>query len=69
MTKTCASVVAGRRVLNEGMHLHQYDAEGNRSLRSESATADYTVYEWDHRNQLVKVSEYWPAPQMLIHVL
>jgi RHS repeat-associated protein len=40
------------RLDSDGVYDYEYDDEGNLVLRTEIATGDYTVYEWDHRNRL-----------------
>ena len=43
------------RLLNDGTHSYQYDAEGNRTRKTTTATGEYVEYEWDHRNRLTRV--------------
>ncbi len=38
------------------VNLYEYDAEGNRTRRTEIATGEVTEYHWDHRNRLVRVT-------------
>ena len=40
------------RLLSDGTHAYAYDAEGNRTRRTVSATGEATEYGWDHRNRL-----------------
>jgi len=46
------------RLASDGTYTYEYDNEGNRVKRTEIATGEYTEYKWDHRNRLVKVTEY-----------
>ena len=46
------------RLLSDGTHDYQYDAEGNMTRRTETTTGDYRVFEWDHRNRLVAVNDF-----------
>jgi YD repeat-containing protein len=34
-----------------------YDAEGNLTRKTNTATGNYTTYTWDHRNRLTQVTE------------
>ncbi|MCA9224658.1 MAG: RHS repeat-associated core domain-containing protein, partial [Planctomycetales bacterium] len=43
------------RLTSDGTFTYEYDAEGNRVRRSETATGDVTEYTWDHRNRLTAV--------------
>jgi YD repeat-containing protein len=45
------------RILSDGTYTYEYDPEGNRTKRTNTSTGDYTQYEWDHRNRLVRVEE------------
>lgn len=45
------------RLLSDGTHTYEYDREGNRTKRTETATGRVTEYEWDYRNRLVRVVE------------
>jgi RHS repeat-associated protein len=40
---------------SDGKYNYEYDAEGNRTKRTEIATGEVTEYEWDYRNRLVDV--------------
>ena len=59
------------QLLSDGVYTYQYDAEGNRILRTEIATGHVTEYEWDHRNRLIRVTERastaGPATQVVEH--
>jgi RHS repeat-associated protein len=44
------------RLLSDGTYNYEYDAEGNRTRRTEIATGEITEYTWDHRNRLIRVS-------------
>ncbi len=46
------------QVTSDGTYNYEYDAEGNRTKRTEISTGDYIVYTWDHRNRLTSVSFY-----------
>jgi len=46
------------RTETDGTHDYEYDAMGNRSRRTHLANGTVTVYEWDIRNRLTKVSDY-----------
>ncbi|MEN1678275.1 MAG: putative Ig domain-containing protein [Planctomycetota bacterium] len=48
----------GNRLLSDGTYDYEYDAEGNTTRRTEIATGDYRVFEWDHRNRLVRVTDF-----------
>ncbi|MCE5268914.1 MAG: DUF2380 domain-containing protein, partial [Planctomycetaceae bacterium] len=41
--------------LSDGTYNYEYDAEGNRTKRTDIATGAVTEYVWDHRNRLVSV--------------
>ena len=49
------------RVQSDGTFAYLYDAEGNQTRKTTSATGAYVQYSWDHRNQLTKV-EFYNAP-------
>ncbi|MCA9135403.1 MAG: DUF4595 domain-containing protein [Planctomycetales bacterium] len=49
---------AANRLLSDGTYNYEYDNEGNMILRTEIATGDYRVFQWDHRNRLVSVSDF-----------
>jgi len=55
--RTNAGYVTGpnNRLLADGTYTYEYDAEGNRIRRAETATGVVTEYEWDHRNRLTHV--------------
>jgi len=44
------------RLTSDGTYDYKYDAEGNRTKRTDIATGTVTEYEWDHRNRLVRVT-------------
>jgi RHS repeat-associated protein len=44
------------RLLSDGTYNYEYDAEGNRTRRTEIVTGEVTEYHWDHRNRLIRVS-------------
>ena len=43
------------RLLDDGTYTYQYDNEGSRTRRVETATGEVTEYSWDHRNRLTKI--------------
>ena len=43
-------------VLSDGVYDYQYDAEGNRTRRTDIASGEVTDYDWDHRNRLTRVT-------------
>ncbi len=51
--------VVGQRnmIESDDRYRYEYDAQGNRSLRVEIATGKATRYEWNLRNQLVRIVE------------
>ena len=49
------------RLLSDGTHTYQYDAEGRRTKRTEIATGDYAEYAWDHNGNLTAVSFFTQA--------
>jgi RHS repeat-associated protein len=46
---------ANNQLLNDGTFTYEYDGEGNRSRRVETATGKVTEYVWDYRNRLSSV--------------
>jgi len=46
------------RTETDGTHDYEYDAMGNRSRRTHLANGTVTLYDWDIRNRLTKVSDY-----------
>ena len=44
------------RLLSDGTYDYEYDAEGNRTKKTEISSGDYVEYAWDHRNRLVSVT-------------
>ncbi len=46
------------RILSDGTNTYDYDAEGNITRITNIATGDYRDLEWDHRNRLVKVTQF-----------
>jgi RHS repeat-associated protein len=44
------------RLITDSTYNYDYDAEGNRTRRTEIATGEVTEYTWDHRNRLIRVS-------------
>jgi len=43
------------RLASDGQFTYEYDAEGNRTRRTETATGQVTEYTWDYRNRLTAV--------------
>jgi RHS repeat-associated protein len=50
-------VGANNQILADGLYDYQYDAEGNRTRKTEIATGNYSEYSYDHRSRLVRVQE------------
>ncbi len=48
----------GNRLLSDGTYNYEYDAEGNMTKRTVTATGEYRQFEWDHRNRLVRVTDF-----------
>jgi RHS repeat-associated protein len=46
------------RIESDGTFNYAYDAEGNITLITDVATGDYRELQWDHRNRLVKVTQF-----------
>ncbi|MEX1026818.1 MAG: RHS repeat-associated core domain-containing protein, partial [Candidatus Paceibacterota bacterium] len=44
------------QLASDGIYRYEYDGEGNLVLKTEIATGEATVYEYDHRNRLVRVT-------------
>lgn len=49
---------AGNRLISDGQYNYDYDAEGNLIRRTETATGDYRILQWDHRNRLRDVLDF-----------
>jgi RHS repeat-associated protein len=60
ITANGASYTIGlnNRIESDGTFNYTYDAEGNITLITDVATGDYRELEWDHRNRLVKVTQF-----------
>jgi RHS repeat-associated protein len=43
------------QLYSDGIFTYQYDAEGNRTRRTNISTGDYQEYHYDHRNRLTEV--------------
>ena len=52
------TIGTNNQILSDGTYNYDYDAEGNRTRKTNIATGDYTVYEWDNRNRLTRVASY-----------
>lgn len=46
------------RLIADGSYTYEYDTEGNMIKRTEIATNDYREFEWDHRNRLIRVTDF-----------
>ncbi len=44
------------QLLEDGTYEYLYDDEGNRIRKTDVATGNYTLYTWDHRNRLTKLT-------------
>jgi len=51
------TVIANNRLSTDGVYNYAYDNEGNRTSRTKISTGEQTLYEWDHRNRLTKVTQ------------
>ena len=49
---------ANNQLLSDGTFDYEYDAEGNLTRKTEIASGDYTVYEFDHRNRMVSATKF-----------
>jgi RHS repeat-associated protein len=45
------------RLVNDGTYTYLYDDEGNLTQRTKTSDGSYTVYTWDHRNRLTKITD------------
>ena len=54
-TNTGYSTGDHNRLLGDGTYTYEYDNEGNRIRRTETATGEVTEYTWDFRNRLTQV--------------
>jgi RHS repeat-associated protein len=48
---------AGDRLLSDGTFNYQYDKEGNLIQRTEIATGNVRVFQWDYRNRLIGIED------------
>ena len=55
------STGTNNRLNSDGVYNDQYDAEGNRTRRTEIATGKYELYAWDNHNRLTSVASYTSA--------
>ncbi|MCY2964026.1 MAG: RHS repeat-associated core domain-containing protein, partial [Planctomycetota bacterium] len=55
------STGTNNRLNSDGVYNYQYDAEGNRTRRTEIATGKYDLYAWDNHNRLTSVASYTSA--------
>ncbi len=56
------------RLLSDGTFQYEYDAEGNLTRKTETATGNATEYAYDHRNRLVQSQEKSPGGIILREV-
>ncbi len=56
------------RLLSDGTFQYEYDAEGNLTRKTETATGNATEYVYDHRNRLVQAQEKSPGGIILREV-
>jgi YD repeat-containing protein len=50
------STGVNNRLTSDGVFSYEYDANGNRTKRTEIATGNVTEYVWNHRDRLTKVT-------------
>ena len=48
----------GNRLVSDGTYRYEYDNEGNTVLREDLSTNDRRTFEWDHRNRLIRITDY-----------
>lgn len=48
----------GNRLLSDGTYTYTYDDEGNMLRRTEIATGTFREFNWDHRNRLIRVTDF-----------
>ena len=48
----------GNRLSSDGTYEYEYDDEGNMTKRTEIETEDYREFDWDHRNRLIRVTDF-----------
>jgi RHS repeat-associated protein len=53
-------VESNNRLISDGIYNYSYDHEGNRTGRMHIATGLTTLYNWDHRNRLINVTDTQP---------
>ncbi|WP_419580846.1 RHS repeat-associated core domain-containing protein [Stieleria magnilauensis] len=46
------------RLLSDGTYNYEYDDEGNMVRRTNIESGEYRMFEWDHRNRLMKVEDF-----------
>ena len=56
-TRAYAPAGPANQLDSDGEFNYQYDPEGNLVLKTEIATGNVSVYEYDHRNRLIRVKE------------
>ena len=56
------------QVLADSTYTYQYDAEGNLTRRTETATGKYTQYTFDFRNRMVAATDFSAAGTVLQQV-
>lgn len=47
----------GNRLLEDSRYTYTYDAEGNMTSRTDKATGELRIFEWDYRNRLIGVTD------------
>jgi RHS repeat-associated protein len=57
-TGSTVVISAHNRLESDGNYFYQYDREGNRILQQEGANGPKSLYEWDQRQRLIRVTDY-----------
>jgi RHS repeat-associated protein len=47
----------GNKLMSDGTYEYTYDGEGNLILRTETQSGTYRVFDYDHRNRMVRVTD------------
>jgi RHS repeat-associated protein len=59
---TTNAITPNNRLANDGVYAYEYDNEGNLTTKTQlvnnNPTGEQTLYAWDHRNRLTKVTRY-----------
>jgi YD repeat-containing protein len=61
-------VGTNNRLTTDGTYDYEYDAEGNRTKKTDISSGDYVTYTWDHRNRLTDVKFYDDQDALQKHV-